>query len=202
MKTTITFFLFIAFSYYAHSQVEVQKTNQADVMIRCGGTLNDTAQPLYIVDGRPMDPVEIREIDPDEILDIQFLKAATEVLCGGNSLNGIVSIRTANQKIKKCKVKTYPFKVYCIQNNDWVIQQDIYNALENKVPSLRVGNKNFTGETPTFNIRGGDETIVIVDGIRYDASILNVLNPDNIESIKVAPSVAATNYFRNGILTN
>ena len=202
MKTTITFLFSFAFCCFTYSQAKISETNQTSVKIRCGGTLNQTAEPLYIVDDRPTEPAEISEIDPDKILDVRFLRGATDLFCGGNSVNGVVSIRTANQKTKKCKVKTYPFKVYCIQNSDWVLQQDIYNALEAKVPALRVKNKNAIAQTPSFKIRGEDDTIVIVDGIRFDASILSVLNPNDIETIKVAPSVAATNYFRNGILTN
>ena len=52
---------------------------------------------------------------------------------------------------------------------------------------------------PVFSIRGDTNTIVIVDGIRYDASILNAINPNDIESIKVAPSAAANNFLRNGL---
>jgi len=50
---------------------------------------------------------------------------------------------------------------------------------------------------PNITIRGDDNTIVIVDGIRYDTSIWNALNPSDIESITVAPSVVASNYLRN-----
>ena len=88
-----------------------------------------------------------------------------------------------------------PFKVYDIPNNNWTLQQDIYNALEANVPSLRVANRNDLATVPKFNIRGDDATIVILDGVRVDASILNTINPADIESIKVAPSATARNYF-------
>ena len=47
------------------------------------------------------------------------------------------------------------------------------------------------------HVRGDDNTIVVLDGVRQDISILSSLNPQDIESIKVAPSTAATNYFIN-----
>ena len=43
-------------------------------------------------------------------------------------------------------------------------------------------------------MRGGDSAAVIVDGIRYDASILNALNPRDIESVKVSNNPAAEMY--------
>jgi hypothetical protein len=88
-----------------------------------------------------------------------------------------------------------PFKVYYIPNNNWVLQQDIYNSLQVYVPSLRVTNRNDTAIVPKFSIRGDDDTVVIVDGVQFDASVLNTINPADIESIKVALSDTARNYF-------
>lgn len=73
---------------------------------------------------------------------------------------------------------------------------DLYTHLS-KAPGVLISSNPNLNIVPTIRMRGDDNTIVIVDGIRYDASILNTLNPSNIESITVAPSVAASNYLLN-----
>ncbi|MEM8847650.1 MAG: TonB-dependent receptor plug domain-containing protein, partial [Bacteroidota bacterium] len=95
-----------------------------------------------------------------------------------------------------------PFQVYSIKNDGWVIQQDIFNALRGRVPSLTISNINSLGSIPNFKVRGNDAPIILLDGIRVDSSILNTLNPQDIESIHVAPSAAGTNYFLNGFRMN
>ncbi|MEK6154242.1 carboxypeptidase-like regulatory domain-containing protein [Flavobacteriaceae bacterium 3-367] len=90
-----------------------------------------------------------------------------------------------------------PFTIYTLDNTNWFTQQDIYNSIQARVPGVRIGNTQFN-QTPVIALRGGDTPIIIVDGIRYtDTSILNALNPQDIEKIEVANSVAASNYLLN-----
>ncbi|MEM9076458.1 MAG: TonB-dependent receptor plug domain-containing protein [Bacteroidota bacterium] len=117
---------------------------------------------------------------------------------------GLVSIHTqkASDSTKISKLEKLPFQVYSIKNTGWVIQQDIYNALRAKVPSLNISNTSNLNSRPVFRLRGNDAPVILLDGIRVDASILNTLNPEDIESIHVAPSAAGTNYFLNGYRSN
>tara|TARA_R110000868_G_scaffold365086_3_gene627936 strand:+ start:423 stop:929 length:507 start_codon:yes stop_codon:yes gene_type:complete len=92
--------------------------------------------------------------------------------------------------------RTLPFKVYCLENAEFNIQQDMYNALRAKVPGIQISNTSLN-ETPIITMRGNSNTIVIVDGMRFDTSILNSLNAADIESIKVVNDVAGSNYFSN-----
>ncbi|MFS4455738.1 carboxypeptidase-like regulatory domain-containing protein [Maribacter sp. 2304DJ31-5] len=98
-----------------------------------------------------------------------------------------------------------PFKIYEFDDytEKWNTPNDIYNTLL-KVPGMRLQNTNnsLSNTPPSITMRGDVNTVVILDGIRYDASILTTLNPQDIESIKVAPSVAATNYFLSGSAQN
>ncbi len=90
-----------------------------------------------------------------------------------------------------------PFKLYNLCNTNWVQPQDIYNAIQAKVPGIQISSNNSNIDVPNIRMRGNENTIVIVDGIRYDASILSSLNPANIESIKVSNNPSAQNYFIN-----
>jgi len=95
-------------------------------------------------------------------------------------------------------VEENAFKIYEVKNTNFNTQQDVYNAITAKVPGIRITNTNL-GETPNIPMRGDDCTIVIVDGVRYNASILNTINPSDIEKIEVSNNVAASNYLRTKI---
>ncbi len=92
----------------------------------------------------------------------------------------------------------YPFKVYVLNSEEehWNTQQEVYASIQRNVPGVRISN-SYPNETPQITMRGCDNPVVIVDGVRYDASILQTLNPANIETIAVSNSIAATNYFLN-----
>lgn len=92
-----------------------------------------------------------------------------------------------------------PFKVYEFHSKDenWIDTQSIYNSIRSKVPGITISTSANLNAIPNIRMRGDDNTLVIVDGIRYDSSILNTLNPADIESVKVSNSPAAQNYFIN-----
>ena len=94
-------------------------------------------------------------------------------------------------KTKGPALKIYELKA---ETEHWFRTQDVYRSLIAKVPGVRISNIGLH-QTPHISIRGDANTIVIVDGIRYDTSILNSLNPQDIQSIKVSANPAAATYF-------
>lgn len=80
--------------------------------------------------------------------------------------------------------------MYTVENRNWIVQQEIYNNISANAPGVQVtyGNAN---RRSNIKIRGTDNTVVFVDGVRYDASILNTLNPADIESVTVSNNPAA-----------
>lgn len=89
-----------------------------------------------------------------------------------------------------------PFNIYELKGfeENWHTTQDIGISLS-KIPGVQVRSTN-SFSSSSIRMRGDNNTIVIVDGIRYDASILNTLNPEDIEHIAVATDAAASNYLR------
>ena len=71
----------------------------------------------------------------------------------------------------------------------------MYSSIRANVPNIQITHTNL-GQNPSIAMRGDDRAIVIVDGIKYNASILNALNPTDIESVKVSHNPAAEVYFR------
>lgn len=204
MKTISTFLALFLGLISLNAQNTNPNQDKSQVIIRCGSSLVDTNEPLYVVDGVPLSSKDfLKNIAPEDIETINHLEEKMAIIIYGTlGANGVVIIKTkqfSNNRsaIPKCNTNVLPFKVYCVPNENWVLQQDIYNAIKARVPSLQVENKTPQLERPTLRIRGQKITKVILDGIRYAASVLNALNPEDIESVKIAPSVAAANYFAN-----
>ena len=206
MKTRILILLTIVSSWTTSIFGQTIEQQQKPIIFACTSVVEDDNQPLYIVDGIPQTETNfLKTIDPHEVTSIQTIKGDEALsVYGIAGKHGVVVIQTRNGKEtrKVCRHGDKPFRVHCIKNTDWVIPQDIYNTLQTKVPSLTIRNNASIVSTPTIRLRGNDKPIIILDGVRVDASILNTLNPQDIESIHVAPSAAATNYFLNGYRAN
>lgn len=95
------------------------------VRIRGIGTINDS-NPLYIVDGMPIDG-GIDYLNPSDIASIEVLKdAASGAVYGARAANGVILVTTKGGKVGAAKV-TYGFS-YGIQN-PWK-KLDVLNAQE------------------------------------------------------------------------
>ncbi|WP_047415090.1 TonB-dependent receptor [Cellulophaga sp. Hel_I_12] len=93
--------------------------------------------------------------------------------------------------------RNLPFKIYDVPTANLNLPQDFYNRIISHVPGVQIRNTDSgLNKTPTITMRGDRHTIYVIDGIRYyDASILNAINLNDIESIKVGTDVAASNYL-------
>lgn len=89
--------------------------------------------------------------------------------------------------------ETLKHHVLLAEEEYWNTKQDIINSLVSKVANFQVFTKAFN-QISGLRVRGSDINVIIIDGIRYtDPSILNTLNPRDIEKIKVYPSAIAAN---------
>ncbi|MFD2587162.1 TonB-dependent receptor plug domain-containing protein [Croceitalea marina] len=200
MKRISILFLFCLLPLFGEAQEQVSEEHSAQITIRCTCTKIVDNSPLYILNGEPIQKEGLTSISPKSIVSIAVIKDLEALnRYGTQGECGVVLIKTKERKNIKCNAKVYPFKTYIIKNNNWVLQQDMYNAIEANVPSVRVSNRNNITKRPSVGIRGDFNTTVIVDGVRFNASILSTLNPNDIECIKVAPSIVATNYFLNNL---
>ncbi|PYP15482.1 MAG: hypothetical protein DMD52_10310 [Gemmatimonadetes bacterium] len=80
--------------------VEVSRTSDGGIAVRIRGaaSFNASAQPLYVVDGIPMQPGpngSLTGINPYDIESIQVLKdAADTAIYGMRGANGVIVIKT------------------------------------------------------------------------------------------------------------
>mgnify|MGYP003624954338 FL=1 len=136
------------------------------------------------------------EIEKGENLTVHYLGFKTKKIKTKNLSS--VEIKLIEDATICFTTRDYylPFKIYDIPAVHIHTIQDIYTAIQSNVPGVSIATIQFN-ETPKITMRGDPHTIVIVDGVRFDASILKTLNPQDIEKIEVATSLAASNYLLN-----
>lgn len=169
-----------------------------NIRFYCAPQKNMTS-PLIILDGKVIRREDVALIKPNQISSIEVLSPNEAVsIYGSMALDGCVLIHSLSHAKpdntfldNKC-----PFKVYQIDGANLNTQQDLFNAIRSEVPGVIISNA-YSNETPIISMRGDSNTIVIVDGIRYNVSILNTLNPQDIEKVEVATSAAASSYLLN-----
>ena len=125
------------------TSVKTKTPSEQNIGIRCVTTISADLSPLFIVDGVLMgsDSSFLNELDPNDITDIQVLKKPIGFGCFGRaSENGVVLISTKHvNQLPFVKERQYPFKVYKICNTNWTTLQDVYNAIQSKVPNVQIG---------------------------------------------------------------
>lgn len=108
------------------TQASGQPGDGSQIRIRGVGTINNS-DPLYVIDGMPVDKGGIDYLNPSDIQSIEVLKdAASGAVYGARAANGVILVTTKKGKIGKCKV-AYDFS-YSLQN-PWQ-QRFMLNATE------------------------------------------------------------------------
>lgn len=96
--------------------VQVQQTSGAPggeslaIRVRGTGSITQSSDPLYVVDGYPMEGNAFRLINPSDIESIQVLKdASSTAIYGSRGANGVVVITTKKGKVGPPKVSVNSF---------------------------------------------------------------------------------------------
>ena len=143
-------------------------------------------KPLYVIDGKVADDVEISDLNPENIESMTVLKGehATE-LYGEKAENGVilVTMKTAPPPVNPSDgtVRAYGFTIRGDGNLEPGVQSSIY----------------FRGE--------GIQPLFIIDGKEFDNSFdITNFSPDNIESISVLKDQSAIALYgekaKNGVI--
>ncbi len=96
--------------------VQVQQTSGAPggesltIRVRGTGSITQSSDPLYVVDGYPMEGNAFRLINPSDIESIQVLKdASSTAIYGSRGANGVVVITTKKGKVGPPKISINSF---------------------------------------------------------------------------------------------
>lgn len=86
-----------------------QPGGDTSIVIRGIGSVNDNNEPLYIVDGMPVDEESLRKLTQNNIEEITVLKdASATAIYGNKGINGVIIIKTkngTNQKLSKRELR-------------------------------------------------------------------------------------------------
>ncbi|MEN0082288.1 MAG: von Willebrand factor type A domain-containing protein [Flavobacterium lindanitolerans] len=86
-----------------------QPGGDTSIVIRGNGSVNDNNEPLYIVDGMPVDEEGLRKLTQNNIEEITVLKdASATAIFGNRGINGVIVIKTkngTNQKLSKRELR-------------------------------------------------------------------------------------------------
>lgn len=73
-----------------------------NIVIRGAGSLTNSVQPLYVIDGFPADDFDPSTLNPDDIESMTILKdASSTAIYGSRAANGVVLIQTKKGRIGK-----------------------------------------------------------------------------------------------------
>lgn len=71
-----------------------------NIVIRGAGSLTNSVQPLYVIDGFPVEDLDPSTINPDDIESMTILKdASSTAIYGSRAANGVVLIQTKKGKL-------------------------------------------------------------------------------------------------------
>ncbi len=79
-----------------------QPGGDVSIVIRGAGSLTQSTSPLYVVDGFPIEDLDPKSINPDDIKSISILKdASSTAIYGSRAANGVVLIETKRGMVGK-----------------------------------------------------------------------------------------------------
>lgn len=70
-------------------------SGDTSIVLRGVGSINGSVEPLYVIDGVPMSSKKFRQLNPDEIANVEVLKdAGTTSIYGNRGANGVIVVTT------------------------------------------------------------------------------------------------------------
>uniref|UniRef100_UPI00404B4F9E YfbK domain-containing protein n=1 Tax=Flavobacterium sp. TaxID=239 RepID=UPI00404B4F9E len=125
------------------------------VVLRCSGSINSNAEPLYMVDGVPLDAESFKNLDPNKIESVTVLKdtSATSIY-GNRGANGVIVINTNGLSKKELKalkkVKNQPLEIISLNTEHEDYESFVENVFESPKASplstfsIDVDNASYT----------------------------------------------------------
>lgn len=160
-----------------------QPGSSSKVRVRGIGTINNS-DPLYIIDGMPVDG-GIDNINPADIASIEVLKdAASGAVYGARAANGVVLVTTKKGSIGKTKV-SYDFS-YGWQSA-WK-KRDMLNATQ--YATLMNEAADYAGEAPRY-----DQVASLGSGTNWQDALFYDNAPVQNHQLSISGASEKVNYY-------
>lgn len=130
-------------------QIEsVSKKTDPNILIRGSASISQSNDPIYIIDGVPVNANNFKQLKPENVKSINVLKdAAATTLYGSRAYNGVIIIITKNgtyqnlskkeleKRLKKLDKNKKPEKKIIAPKSIEISQEDYDNFVENQFES-------------------------------------------------------------------
>jgi TonB-linked SusC/RagA family outer membrane protein len=134
-----------------------QPGGASNVNLRGVSSINGNTQPLFIIDGAPVDETNFTSLNPQEIANVTVLKdAAATAIYGNRGANGVIVVKTRGGKYNSALKINYTgiFSVQELQDNDYRLmsspqQLTLENQLNNGIGAGLTPEE--IAATPTFD---------------------------------------------------
>lgn len=165
----------------------------ASVLIRGASSINSSTQPLYILDGVPIDAAEFETINPNDIENVSVLKdASSSAIYGSRGANGVIVITSKSGRAGKPTVtfsaqfgiSEAPKNFLPVMNTQQKIDFELFTGgtvlstySQEQIDSLRQFETSWKDElfetavtrNYQLNVSGGNEnTTYFISGAYYD----------------------------------
>jgi TonB-linked SusC/RagA family outer membrane protein len=123
------------------------------VQLRGVSSLNGNTEPLFIIDGAPVDEDNFRSLNPQDIASIDVLKdAGATAIYGNRGANGVIIIKTRQGGFNQAlKVNYSGFVSYSnLQDNDWNLMDSQQLLRYERQQGVGVGAGNAGGNNKAF----------------------------------------------------
>lgn len=142
------------------------------VMIRGMASLTSNNQPLYVIDGIPYQTVNLENINPNKIKDVQILKdAAATSLYGTRGSNGVIIIKTKGLSKKEIDLLNNPKPIQNQESYDEWKENQFESAKANPLStfSIDVDNASYSNVRRMINNgqKVGKNAVRIEEMINY-----------------------------------
>jgi TonB-linked SusC/RagA family outer membrane protein len=194
----------------------------SSILIRGGASLSATNDPLYVIDGVPIEgsnngPGALSQLNPNDIESFTVLKdASATAIYGSRASNGVVIITTKKGSLNEFKVNVSSnTRVSTIMQNASVLTADQYRAVVNGLdpntpPKTPVGNANTNWQNEIFQVGITQEANASVSGaiksLPYRASVGYLEQEGNLKTGKYNRATALLNlspkFFDNHLKVN
>ena len=131
------------------TSMDGQPGGAATISIR-GGSVSQETSPLYVIDGFPVENMDINSINPNDIESLEILKDPSSVaIYGSRGANGVILITTKRGKAGPPRV-TYSFSNGMQKDVNRVQMMDPYEFVKLQ---LELDSINSTPATPSTRFR-------------------------------------------------
>ncbi|WP_417351765.1 YfbK domain-containing protein [Flavobacterium alkalisoli] len=168
-----------------NEQPGVDKT----IMLRGAGSISSNVEPLYVVDGLPVDEKTFRNLNQNDITSIAVYKDAVATSIYGNrGANGVVVISTINPGVLTPNVSN---GTYDISDGS----DTTYRNLPGQILGVQEDADKSIDITSLTTFRGYNPPLYVIDGMPVDEETAKTINANDIASVTILKNASATSLY-------